>query len=244
MIQNILGRILANMQLRKLERLPAFQVGREFIQKNWLTSNELTKDFSEKLIDDVSKEMMEVVIQVVTSENPRMANRELLTNWILELSKFQVLVLDSSEEDPTGLVGIDGISGGLKEHLVKLSQESQKLREFLFELGENLSKDQVWDTVLLRYRVCYSWCGLHNALRVALHDFAANKDRDWYVPFYKSMCIWQEYCYRDDLGLPQVLSGDVHIKALQHSAFMNIVASGNQQPLFEWQEMLREVAGS
>ncbi len=230
---------LAVPQIRD-EMKATLDIGRTAIETCWTGNHEVSKDFSDQFVKRVAEEMIEEVAKVVTSPDPRMANRERLTSCVIELAQFQVLVIDPPPaEDPTGLRGQPGITGELKAHLLELAQKDKGLREFMHAFPTPKSVDDVWNPVLGQYRINYAWTTVYHTLRLAFDDLNHAEGKDWFRPFVSAMCAWQEYLYRELLGMPPAFEGpetEASKKAMKMCYFSDFVLEGARFPDLEWCE--------
>lgn len=244
MLGKLIQKVIRSIGVHRLKQLPAIQDGLQAIETYWTGNREMTKDFSEEFVERQAEMMMEEVIKVATSPNPRMANREKLTNCVIEYAKFQVLVIDPPPaEDPTGLRGQPGISGELKAHLVELSQKDKTLREFMHALDTPKDWDDVWNPIVLGYRRAWAWMHVFNALRRAFDDVNRAEGKDWLKPYLAAMCAWEEHQYRSCLGMPSSLNDsgiDADLRALVMGGFMNRVMEGVRYPDLEWRERMQK----
>lgn len=194
MLGKLLEKVRTSIAIHRLNEMPAIQYGRQAIDTYWTGNRELITDFSEQLVKNHAEKMMEEVIKVATGPDPRMANREKLTNCIIEYAQFQVLVIDlSPTEDPTGLRGQPGITGELKARLFELAQKDKTLREFMYALDTPKDWDDVWNPVLMRYRLVFAWTHVFHTLRLAFDDLNRAEGKDWFRPYLATMCAWQEH---------------------------------------------------
>ncbi len=245
MFSKLIEKVRTNIAVRRLKELPAIQYGRQAIDTYWIGNREITKDFSEQMIKSQAGKMMEEVIKVATSLDPRMANREKLTNCVIEYAQFQVLVIDPPPaEDSTGLRGQPGITGELKAHLFELAQKDKSLRDFMHAFYTPKDWDDVWNPVLLRYRMAYAWTHVFHVLRSAFDDVNHADGKDWFKPYLAAMCAWQEHQYRNSLGMPPSLDDSrmgADLRALMMSVFMNCVMDGVRYPDLEWRDRIQKV---
>lgn len=222
------------------EMKAALDIGRTAIETCWTGNHEVIKDFSGQFVKRVAEEMMEEVAKVVTSPDPRMANRERLTSCVIELVQFQVLVIaPPPAEDPTGLRGQPGITGELKAHLLELAQKDKGLRDFMHAFPTPKNVGGVWDPVLGQYRINSAWTNVYQTLRFAFDDVNHAEGKDWFRPFVTAMCAWQEHEYRELLGMPPAFEGpetEVSKEALKMSFFEKFVLEGARFPDLEWRE--------
>jgi hypothetical protein len=224
----------------------AVLIGRKAIDTYWTGNREITRDFSKEMIKDTAAMMMEEIVKTASSRDPRMANREKLANYVFTFAQFQVLVIDPPPAlDPTRLRGQLGITGELKAHLFKLAENDKSLREFVHGLPVPLAQDDLWNAVLLRFRVLHAWAHVFHLLRAAFDDYNPAPGKDWFQPFVLAMCGWCEHGYRQCIGLPpSIEEGDLTIEeqALIMSGFRNCVLSGARYPDLEWNDRIRKVA--
>jgi hypothetical protein len=227
------------------EMKATLDIGRTAIETCWTGNHEVIKDLSDQFVKRVAEEMIEEVAKVVTSPDPRMANRERLTSCVIELAQFQVLVIDPHPaEDPTGLRGQPGITGELKAHLLELAQKDKGLREFMHAFPTPKSVDDVWNPVLGQYRINYAWTTVYHTLRFAFDDVNHAEGKDWFKPFVAAMCAWQEHEYRELLGMPPAFEGpetEASKKALKMRFFEKFVLEGARFPDLEWRERSEEM---
>lgn len=227
------------------EMKAALDIGRTAIENCWTGNHEVLKDFSDQFVKHHAEMMREEVAKVVTSPDPRMLNRERLTSCVIELAQFQVLVIDlPPAEDPTGLRGQPGITGELKAHLLELAQKDKGLREFMHAFPTPKNVGGVWNPVLGRYRVVHAWTSVHHMLRFAFDDVNHTEGKDWFKPFVAAMCAWQEYIYRESLGMPPAFEGpkaEAWKKAAKMSYFSDFVLEGGRFPDLEWCERSEEM---
>jgi hypothetical protein len=142
--------------------------------------------------------------------------------------------------DTTGLRGKPGITGELKAHLLELTQRDEELKEFMHDFDTPTGWDDVWNAVLMRYRLLHASTHVFHTLRVAFDGANQAEGKDWFPPYVAAMCAWQEHEYRRCLGMPPALgsSGNsADIEALKMSAFMNCVMSGARYPDLDWRKL-------
>ena len=147
-------------------------------------------------------------------------------------------------EDLTGLRGQLGITGELKAHLLELAKKDKGLREFMHAFPTPKNVDDVWNPVRGRYLVVGAWAHLYQMLRFAFDDVNHAEGKDWFKLFVAAMCAWQEYEYRESLGMPPALEGsktESWKKAMKMGAFMEFVLEGTRFPDLEWQERADEI---
>jgi len=237
LLWNLAKKLVADLDVHQTSEMPAIQIGREAIETYWTGNHEVLNLFSNHFIKHHAVEMREEVLKVAFSPDPRMANRERLTSCVIEFAQFQVLLIDPPPaEDPTGLRGQPGITGELRAHLLELAQKDKGLREFMHAFPAPKNADDVWTTVLGRYRVVAAWTHVYHMLRFAFDDVNHAEGKDWFNPFVAAMCAWQEYEYRELLGMPPAFEGpktEAWKKAVKMSYFSDFVLEGGRFPDLE-----------
>lgn len=229
---------------KEVEEIPIVKVGRFAINQYWLENQELIKDFPQDFVEEQADKMLQNVIDIAVNDDPRMRNRKRLADWVITCARFQVLVIKPPpEEDETGLRGKFGISGELRERLVELAEKDKNLKEFMYGIGASSTWEDVWNPVLLRYRVTYAWMHLFHTLRAHLDDMNLGENDDWFQLFFTVMCGWQEHQYREVLGLPSKLDFlpiRPDAQAIILGTFTNRVLEGHRYPDLEWKESLED----
>ena len=176
----------------------------------------------------ITSQMINEVTKIITSPDPIAANRHAVCNMVIDMARWQVLVLPPASEqpnDPTKLRGRPGITGELYSHLEQIAKVDKDVKELAFKVGcEGL--DELKDTILLRYWRAVLNANVINRVRIQLGDCHSISEKDWFRPFVEAMCAVEEARYRKQLGLPDVLTqsdsyGD--IAPLKYSTFVNFV---------------------
>jgi hypothetical protein len=247
LLWNLAKKLVADLDVHQASEMPpAIQIGRIAIETYWTCDHEVLNLFSKQFIEHHAEMMREEVLKIAFSPDPRMANRERLTSCVIELAQFQVLIINPPPaEDPTGLRGQPGITGELRAHLLELAQKDKGLREFMHAFPTPKSVDDVWKTVWGRYRVVAAWMHVYHMLRFAFDDVNHAEGKDWFKPFVAAMCAWQEYQYRELLGMPPAFEGpktEAWKKAVKMSYFSDFVLEGARFPDLVWCERSEAMA--
>lgn len=245
MLARIIERVRRNITARELRRMPALKIGLAAIDMCWL-NGAASKDFPAEEKTTVSEQMADAITKIALSADPRMTNREALTNSVIELARFQVLVISPAPaDDATGLRGQAGITGELKERLLDLSHTDDDLVEVFSTFDTPRSWDEAWSTVLLVYRASWARAHVFHLLREAFGDMNPADDwaNDWFQPYVAAMCGWQEDVYRRALGMPSALDEEpdvADLKSLALYLFMEWVMKGVKYPDLEWEKQSAE----
>jgi hypothetical protein len=120
--------------IAELSKSPLVTTGRDTIARVWSDVPLVKQQHSKEFIENIARQMMERVIAVATAQNPLMANRQELGAMTVAAANFQVLVLvldPAPADDPTGLRGLLGITGELRQHLPAIAKTDHELQELL-----------------------------------------------------------------------------------------------------------------
>jgi hypothetical protein len=209
------------------------------VKKYWTNNESATEGMPGKKIDSdwiaqIEARLINQCIEIIDSENSLLKNREFLSNSVIGSADLQVLVL-TKDTDTSGLINVNGISGELKQHLLKIIQVNKNQKEYFYGFKEELDFSFVWSDILFRYRIRMSEMNIFSAMRLLFNDIHAAQEKDWIQPFFASMCIFSEATYRNEIGLPDLLS-DTPLASLQYSVFLNMVMNGEKYPDLSWRD--------
>lgn len=199
------------------------------------------KDMPEDYKLKRSEELMGLVYQIISDENPVATCRHFLTDAVISFAKYQVLVLDQdADHDPTGLIGTQGISGNLKPLLVEIVEANTNLKEELYGNIEDPTNDEIEMFVMVKYWEAAWFAQTLNACRIALEDINPIAHKDWYMPFKHAMCVVEEIFYRNELDIEQApeIDGVEHLG--YYFAFANYVKSDCRYPDLSWREKFKD----
>jgi hypothetical protein len=229
MLQALRDRLQARKTLQALERHPTYSVAIGYLRD---TLNDISQGLGQYADQEtkgvITSQMINEVTKIITSPDPIAANRHEVCNMVIDMARWQVLVLPPASEqpnDPTKLRGRPGITGELYSHLEQIAKVDKDVKELACKVGcEGL--DELKDTILLRYWRAVLNANVINRVRIQLGDCHSISEKDWFRPFVEAMCAVEEARYRKQLGLPDVLTqsdsyGD--IAPLKYSTFMNFV---------------------
>lgn len=197
---------------------------------NQYFSNSMLSSFSQAAQEDIQLSLTKTIFETLGHENPALHLREMLVNATLSWAQFQILCLTEEEKLNQSYKDSPYISGSLHTHIRVLSKHVSELDQFIWANPE--TTDQEIITVCNARAVVnlYIMNGL-NILRVEFADIVEGKD--WFQPFCRSCLIWEEYQFRERLGLPNLLPSAT--EALKHSMFANFVVNGHVNPYYEWE---------
>lgn len=212
------------------------------------------KTYIGKFLSNESKEKLTVeimvkVARVLMADDPIMENRIYLCNWVSHMAQFGVLVMPlAPNKDYTGLRGKPGITGELRNHLLKLAEKDKYLNKFVWSSTVDLSvgtyEENLFEMYLLQS--CIGEVNVHiaNLLRCWLGDYHTDKEKDWFEKFLEIEFAWYESIYRNTIGLDDVLeiqSGMGVLAALKYSVFKDLILNGEQYPNYNWESKFKQV---
>ena len=188
-----------------------------------------------KIRDKLTKpaeELAEEINSILTSEDRFMACRKKFAESILAFSKYQVLVLDKDDpnDDATGLMGLPGITGEIRKHLVKIGERDELIAEDLHGQADTPNKlnfEFMKNHVRAKYLIWYWRTIVFNTIRVGLNDNNSNPNKDWRKHLLYSMCVCNEYKFRELLKLKQEVTIE---QELLNSTMLNITLNGEKFP--------------
>ena len=109
-----------------------------------------------------ARELAEDILTIVGSDNQLLAMRGKYAEAILVYARYQVLVNDTIQDDPNGLVGLPGITGELREHLVKIGEADSLIKQDLHGLKD------VPDKLTLQYMKILLEVDIYTGIGVSL----------------------------------------------------------------------------
>lgn len=207
-----------------------------------LAQTKLHEHFSKEARERIAGWLWGECIGIEQHEDPRGRCRYVLVDQTLARAQFEVLVMDpDAYDDPTGLIGTQGISGRLHSHIDEVFRVRPELRDATgLPLGD-VNFQSAHDAAVIMMWKSYWISSVFNAARVALHDTAADDNRDWYKPFCHAAYVAQEQSYRQALGLESAIDDPFpEIVALAYHNFMEFALSDAPSPLAAWRSHYRD----
>jgi hypothetical protein len=157
--------------------------------------------------------------------------REELAAAVYGYANLQVLCLKETERADTFYGHSPYITGKLHYRIRDAVPHNEELKYFVWQQPEAGDEELISFANLKCCQYLY-YLNSFNLVRSEFRDIKTG-GRDWLRPFTTSMLIFCENSYRGTLHLPTLMPGD--LDALKHSTFMNMVANGVTDPLFEWE---------
>lgn len=217
---------------------PILRVAIEVSAKT-LEQTELNK-FSDKTKENLSNQLFKEINEIISASNKIYACREKLVSYTIIFSEAQVLMLDkNSEEDPTKLIGTQGISGEMRDKIFDLSKVNEELIQLMSEFDDYNLKD-IKDVITIKYHKAYWMMTVFDAIRKHLNDFSPEKDKDWHKYLIHAQCVTAEDRYRKELKMKSLFPDD-YVTPLAYMVFFNFVVSDSKFPVLDWKEEYKDL---
>lgn len=190
----------------------------------------LGKHWSEQGKSNLLTKCLNDLVNQLNQPNPVQAVRLRAIEFQLMAAQFDVLIM----QPPTAC---KELSGELKQHIPELAKVNKDLSAFFNNLDDSPTDfNGMWDAVLVNYWVMHFYMNAYNFARYPLGDMHVSETEDWFSACYRSLCIWQEYTYRQELGLPSNIEGpSVFLKAMLHSSWINRAEEGHRNLRLAWE---------
>jgi hypothetical protein len=194
-----------------------------------------------RLLDSETREQMSrslflEINGICNALDPVATCREKLAAAMLTFASYQVLVIPPlPETDSSGLRLQPGITGELKEEIVRIVQSSPNLRSELYGVVDTSDVEAIWNAIQVSYWKAYWLLETINAARIELAD--TGEGCDWYRSFMHAACASSEGTYRREADLPSAFHEAIASSApTAYGIYTDIVLSGAKDPDREWRE--------
>jgi hypothetical protein len=198
-----------------------------------------SEEWKKKYKDDFANR----TLAVMQAEDPLLALRDEIGNWAVNYANYKVLVMTPDLLRESFYADCPYISAELCHHLDALTEHHDTLREFWWTVKDDqkvlqgsLQSEAVFNYATTSWMVALYYLNGFNLMRAAYDDFS-KAGRDWFRPMVLSALIAAEDNYRNKIGLPSLTDGR---SVLRHVAFPNIVARGEKNPLWFWEDTVKE----
>ena len=181
------------------------------------------------------------VSAIMRSEVPFLAMRKEIADWALRYADYQTLSMTDEIKRESFYKDCPYISDELQHHLAECIEHHNELREHWRNLRDSeLRRDFGLSEVVFHTATTFALIALFYVsgfcrLRCVYND--EPRGRDWFRPLILSSLIHVEDCYRSKIGLPSLL-GDPEAP-FHHLALVFLVANGERNPLFAWEDKFR-----
>lgn len=199
------------------------------------------QDNKEKILNSI----WSIFNTILNSKNPFITNREFICEWVCEMAAFGVIIVPlSPEKDWTGLRSFPGVSGELKVHIKEIVEKDQDMKQFIWSAG--IGSDDVpsiVDACTARFILARAHVDIADEIRKIVLDFHSDVSKDWLKPFISAQCAFNEYWYRQNLGLEDISREGENdfVGGLKYSSFLNYVLNGERYPNFVWKEEVKRM---
>lgn len=201
---------------------------------------ERSEEWKKKYRDDFTNR----TLAVMQAENPLALLREEIANWSINYAGYKVLVITADLKRESFYADCPYISAELQNHLEALTPHNDILREFWWTVKDDkrLLQGSSQSEVVFSYATTCWLLALYylngfNMMRAVYKD-VSKAGRDWFKPMVLSSLISSEDNYRSKIGLPSLLTDPK--AAFNHLSFPHLVARGETNPLFTWEDTVRQ----
>lgn len=220
---------------KEISRNPLYQIVLAHVQKDIHESpHELIQKFPEESREKIIQEICDVAETIWQAPDRILANREMLLEIMLTQAQYEILMIEPDH----WLCSFHGISGKLKEYLPKFAQTQIESRDFVWTQEDRPTKDEAYNLVWGKFWRANLYYNILNETRIYLKDYNINLERDWLFPLQYALTAFEEYNFRKEYGLKQLLE---NICAIQYSTFLDVVSQGHKDPLEKWEKYYNKV---
>jgi hypothetical protein len=222
---------------RAFQKSPTLSALHERSEK--LISEVIQNGIAEDIARGWAKQAFAHLLPALISQHPQKACRTLLVEWSLLDSDYRVMMIPPlPEPDWTGLRGLPGISGELRQHTLALAQTYEPIKDALHAASLEINKYTVDSVILVLASQAGYLMNIANTARIAIDDYHHDHDKDWFLPMTYSFCVSSENALRKLISLPT--SKDQDMAALIHSTMMHTVLSGVRFPDITWRNQYQD----
>ncbi|WP_210358942.1 hypothetical protein [Sphingomonas beigongshangi] len=239
---NAVGRALGRRAALKDMKASPFREACSLAISQKLADTKLRDHWSADAVERIAGWLWQECLGIEAHENPRARCRYLLVDQTLARSRFEVLIMEpASDKNVTGFVGTQGITGKLHAHIDEIFRADEELRDLTGLPLREVDWQAANDAAVIMMWKTYWISSVFNVARVALHDNAADDERDWYKPFFHSACVASEHFTRQKAGMPSAIGDDADgMVALAYHSFMEFTLSEAPSPLKAWRDHYRD----
>jgi hypothetical protein len=231
----LLDRLAQRRAIAKFQRSPVGQALLRHTEDCFATT--VMRHFSADSKQDVINQFGASIAEIVSADNPFLKLREEIAGVAFAYANLQVLCLLPEEKPALHFADCPYITGELNQHIIRCAQHNEELKELLWKHPDYTARDLTGFCNVRCARYIYFLNG-YEIVRKEFKDFEPTPGKDWLRPLVTSALIWCEDTYRKEIGLPSLLP---RFDGLLYSTFLNSVANGNQNPLFEWETRCERV---
>lgn len=233
------GRALGRRAALKDMKATPFREACSLAISQKLGDTKLREHWSPEAVERIAGWLWQECLGIEAHESPRARCRYLLVDQTLARAKFEVLIMEPDpNKNVTGFVGTQGLTGKLHAHIDEIFRADDELRDMTGLPLNEVDWQSANDIAVIMMWKTYWISSVFNVARVALHDNAADNERDWYKPFFHAACVAAEHFTRQKVGMPPAIDDDVI--ALAYQQFMEFALGDAPSPLKAWRGHYRD----
>jgi hypothetical protein len=198
-------------------------------------------EYSEAWRNKIKADFDARTIAIMQAENPGLALRKEIGDCALWYAAYQVLAITAQHKADSFYADCPYVSDELQHQLDKCIEHHDQIREYWWNLKDSPMRDGVsLQEAVFHYATTYALLGLFcangfNLMRAVYNDVSVG--HDWFRPLILSSLIYAEDNYRSKISLPSLLLDSD--SAFHHISFAHLVARGERNPLFVWEDRFR-----
>lgn len=176
-------------------------------------------------------ELHGAAMTVMESENPFLAERALLAEYVLAFAPLMVIGMKAEGKREQELYAdTPFISGELRPHTLQIAELIDELGRVRFD-NPNVTTEELGDFCTTRASLLLFYCNGANLISIHVED-RANGNGEWFRAYVQAAMVWAEDWIRKEIGLPSLVPSPVG--GLVYSSFMNYVTAGEPDPFYAW----------
>lgn len=175
-------------------------------------------------------ELHSLTAQALSSDNPVITIRQLLSNYVWSFAQLMVAGLRDETKEERSYADTPFVSGKLRPHISAIADHIDELGKLRFD-EPTISDEELADYCLNRASLLLFYCNGFNAVSIALENRASSPSQ-WYQAFVQADLVKAEDDLRQKIGLERLLPGPVD--GLAYGMFAVYVEDGEPDPFFTW----------
>lgn len=216
--------------LKKWQKSTIGQVLQMHAHSYFFADDAVFSHFDEEAKLQNCAELHSLAMQIVSSDNPVLAVREQLANYVLTFAPLMAIGMSEEGKEDRGYASNPYISGQLRTHISKIADYNDDLGRLRFS-EPDISDEELAFYCTSRASLLLFFCNGLNTLSIALED-RTKRDDEWYAAFVEAALVAAEDEIRRAVDLPSLLPN--HVTALMYSAFADFVMRGEPDPFYTW----------
>lgn len=182
----------------------------------------------------LSQALLDKLGEIERSADPLDTLRHEIGGYAIAASRLTTLALTEEEKAVMPYSANPYISGQLHHHIIDAVPFDEELKDRRTENPDGDAADLV-DFANSRGAVMLYFLNGLNIIRRSMGD--SDDDHDWFQPMFEAQLVHEEYTFREQLGLPTLIPGNVDANV--YGAFLAFVFDAKiTNPLLDWLELL------